>query len=185
LAGVDRRNASVVLIRRETDADASTIDIDIVHQSAFARPDTGGETREVDLVRRLRADAAWVTALSLVAEHTTGAVVGHVVCTVGPVDETETLSLGPLGVLPAYQAPRRRSSADARSARSRRRPGVSLVALLGHVEYYARFGFVAARSIGVIPPDPTWDDHFQAGRLHTWNPALGGVFRYAAAFDDL
>jgi putative acetyltransferase len=58
-------------------------------------------------------------------------------------------------------------------------------ALLGNVDYYARFGFVAARSIGVIPPDPAWDDQFQARPLHTWNPALGGIFKYAAPFEDL
>ena len=39
-----------------------------------------------------------------------------------------------------------------------------IVVLLGHLDYYWRFGFVAARSIGVDPPDPTWDEHFQARR---------------------
>jgi putative acetyltransferase len=179
-AGGQRR---LVLIRRETDADATAVDI--VHLGAFARPGTGGGPPEVDLGRRLRGDAGWVPALSLVAERTTGAVVGHVVCTVGSVVDREALGLGPLGVLPAYQ---RRGVGQALmhavlgAADALEFP---VVALLGHVDYYARFGLVAARSIGVIPPDPAWDDHFQARRLHTWNSALGGVFKYAAPFDDL
>ena len=69
-----------MLIRRETD---DVADIDAVHRAAFASSESDTEPPEVQLVHRLRADVGWVPALSLVAEDPTGAVVGHVVCTVG------------------------------------------------------------------------------------------------------
>ena len=171
-----------MLIRRETDADVTSIDA--VHRTAFARED-GGEPPEALLVQRLRADRGWVPALSLVAEHATSGVVGHVVCTAGAIDGQAALGLGPLGVLPAHQ----RSgvghalmhavlgAADALE--------FGIVVLLGHLDYYWRFGFVAARSIGVDPPDPTWDEHFQARRLHAWSDSLRGTFQYADPFADL
>ena len=63
--------------------------------------------------------------------------------------------------------------------------GNAVVVLLGHVDYYPRFGFVPAASIGIEATDPTWGEHFQARPLSAWTPGLRGVFRYAAPFDDL
>ncbi|HEY7073575.1 MAG TPA: hypothetical protein VH479_25850, partial [Acidimicrobiales bacterium] len=59
------------------------------------------------------------------------------------------------------------------------------VVLLGHVDYYPRFGFVPARTLGITPPDPSWGDHFQARPLAAWLPGLAGPFRYAAPFEQL
>lgn len=60
-----------------------------------------------------------------------------------------------------------------------------LVVLLGHADYYSRFGFVPASRLGVLPLDRSWRDHFQARALATWTPGLRGTFRYAAPFDAL
>lgn len=172
-----------MLIRRETAADIDPIDA--VHRAAFARPGSRGEPPEVDLVHRLRADAGWVPALSHVAEDTAGAVVGHVVATVGAIGRHPALGLGPLGVRPGHQ---RRGvggalmhsvlgAADAL--------GYPVVVLLGDAAYYARFGFVAASRVGVVAPEPSWAEHFQARALVAWTPDVAGTFRYARPFDDL
>lgn len=175
-----------MLIRRETAADLAAIDA--VHRAAFARSDGDTAPPEVDLVRRLRADRGWIPELSLVADadaDPAGVVVGHVVCTVGSLGGDPVLGLGPLGVLPTHQ---RRGVGHALmhaalgAADALRFP---LVVLLGSADYYPRFGFVPAQSIGVIPPDPAWGEHFQARRLHGWHPGVTGPFRYAAPFDDL
>ena len=137
-----------MLIRRETDADVTAIDK--IHQAAFARPGIGTEPPEVDLVRRLRADVGWVAALSLVAKHTTGAAVGHVVCTVGSIGDAVALGLGPLGVLPAYQRGGVGQALMHAVLGAANALDFPVVALLGNVDYYSRFGFVAARTIGVI-----------------------------------
>lgn len=114
-----------------------------------------------------------------------GTVIGHVVCTVGAVEDTPVLGLGPLGVL------RERQRSGVGAALMHAVLGAAdaldhpLVVLLGHVRYYRRFGFVPARSLGVTPPDPSWGDHFQARPLDRWSPEVRGWFRYAAPFERL
>jgi putative acetyltransferase len=172
-----------MLIRREAAADITAIDA--VHSAAFARPGVGAEAPEVDLVRRLRADAGWLPALSMVAEDAAGAVIGHVACTIGSLGGTAALGLGPLGVVPDAQRNGVGQALVHAVLGAADALGFPAVALLGSVDYYSRFGFVAAGRIGVIAPDPAWQDHFQVRRLHTWHPALAGEFRYAAPFDEL
>jgi putative acetyltransferase len=170
-----------VLIRRETVDDLEAIDA--VHAAAFARPGLAGPSPEVSLVRELRADAGWVPALSLVAEDASGAVVGHVVCTIGAVGAHPALGLGPLGVLPGHQrrgVGRALMHAVLAAADALDHP---VVVLLGHVGYYPRFGFRPAESLGIRAPDPAWSEHFQARRLSAWSSAVSGEFRYAAPFD--
>lgn len=171
-----------MLIRRETEADVKAIDA--VHRAAFARP-VSDEPPEVRLVRRLRTDVAWIPALSLVAEHPTGVVVGHTVCTLGLIDDAEALGLGPLGVLPDHQGRGVGHALVHAVVGAADALGFPVVVLLGSTDYYRRFGFVSARTLGITPPQPTWDNHFQARPLHTWNTDLSGGFRYAEPFEDL
>lgn len=173
-----------MLIRREIPADVALIDEVHRRAFAFAAPD-GGDPVEVELVHALRGDRGWVPALSLVALDAGGGVTGHVVCTEGSVGDTPAVGLGPIGVDPHAQ---RRgigqglmhavlAAADALD--------YPLVALLGHLDYYPRFGFVPGSSLGVIAPDPAWGDHFQVRPLATWTAGTRGPFRYAAPFSAL
>jgi putative acetyltransferase len=61
---------------------------------------------------------------------------------------------------------------------------VPLIVLLGAPQYYGRFGFRPARELGVISPQPSWGDAFQARALTAYTPALAGRFRYAPAFSS-
>ena len=178
-----------MLIRRETPADVEAIGQ--VHASAFAATTPGGGVPvEVGLVDALRADAeAWIPELSLVALDgrgaQEGAVVGHVVCTRARVGDTPALGLGPLGV----RADRQRSgvgaalmhavlgAADAR--------GEPVVVLLGHADYYPRFGFRPAADLGITPPVAEWAPNFQARPLAACTAAIRGPFTYAAPFMEL
>ncbi|MGY6500037.1 MAG: GNAT family N-acetyltransferase [Acidimicrobiales bacterium] len=174
-----------MLLRRERPIDVEAIDE--VHRRAFASvaPQTSGEPVEVGLVRALRSDAGWEPTLSIVAEGPDGTVIGHVVATRGAVGDIPVLGLGPLGVLPERQRSgvgQALMHAVLAAADALDHP---VVVLLGHVEYYPRFGFVPATSIGVTPPDPAWGDHFQARPLTAWHPGLRGEFRYARPFDEL
>jgi putative acetyltransferase len=167
----------LVLIRRETEADVDAIDA--VHRAAFP---TGVEA---GLVHALRTDAGWVRALSLVAAGESGAVIGHVVCTVGRVDGVPALGLGPIGVLPEHQGAGAGAALVHAVLGAADALGFPVVVLLGHTGYYPRFGFVPATSIGITPTEPAWGDHFQARRLAAWSPAITGTFHYAAPFDEL
>ncbi|MFC4021561.1 GNAT family N-acetyltransferase [Micromonospora sp. GCM10011542] len=173
-----------MLIRRETAADVDAIRA--VHAAAFTPPDAGGVPVEATLVDALRADEGWLPAYSLVAVAPDGQVVGHVVATRGRVaGEPVALGLGPLGVLPGWQ---RRGvgsglmhavlgAADARDE--------PLVILLGHPDYYPRFGFRPAVEVGVTPPQPWGPRYFQARPLSAWRESIRGEFRYAAPFEGL
>jgi putative acetyltransferase len=122
---------------------------------------------------------------SLVAEDATGTVVGHVVCTEGRLGGTPAVGLGPVGVLPDRQGNGVGGALMHAALGAADALGYTVVVLLGHLDYYPRFGFQAASTLGIVPTDPAWGDHFQARTLSTWSPELAGLFRYASPFDDL
>jgi putative acetyltransferase len=171
-----------VVIRRETPRDVAAIAA--VTTAAFGQGPGAPAPVETSLLDRLRADAGWLPALSLVTVEG-GSVIGHVVCTRGYVDDHPALGLGPISVSPEWQ---RRGVGNALmhavlgAADAMREP---LVALLGDPAFYGRFGFVAAAELGIAAPDPAWGRYFQARALSDCPPGLTGTFRYAAPFADL
>jgi len=174
-----------MLIRREITSDIEAIDA--VHAVAFASPEPSGSRTpiEVGLVRALRDDDDWIPKLSLVAEDSAGSVVGHVVCSLGCVDETPALGLGPIGVVPEQQGGGIGGTLMNAVIAGADALDYPVVVLLGHLSYYPRFGFVPARSLGITPTEPAWGDAFQARKLSAWSPSVTGTFRYAAPFDEL
>lgn len=171
-----------MLIRREVAADLDAIDA--VHRAAFADQAPGPGPVEVGLVRSLREDAGWVASLSLVADDA-GSVVGHVVCTEGSLDGATAVGLGPIGVLPEFQGRGVGGALMHAVLGAADALDYQVAVLLGHLDYYPRFGFVPAVSVGIVPTVPEWGDHFQARPLGTWTPAVRGTFRYAKPFDAL
>ena len=194
-----------VLIRRERAGDVDAIRD--VHLAAFATVRDRDEPVaaedeaapppdpvEARLVDELRADtAAWLPALSLVAEDGEGEVVGHVVCTRatlgdpgGPGEELPVLGLGPLGVLPERQKQGVGLALMHAVLGAADALGEPLVALLGEPAYYSRFGFVTAADVGVVPPVEAWGRYFQVRTLAAYDAGRHrGAFAYAAPFDRL
>ena len=167
-----------MLIRQETEADIGAVDG--LTGAAF------GSDVEVGLLQALRGDTGFVPALSLVAEGPAGEVVGHVICTEGGIGSTVALGLGPVSVVPSLQRDGVGSALMHAALDAADALGYPAVVLLGHADYYPRFGFVSARSIGVEPSDPSWGDaNFMARPLQAWQPSMAGTFRYAAPFEAL
>lgn len=181
-----------MIVRRELPADVPAIAD--VHRAAFAAlTPTDAEPVEPGLVDALRADPAWLPRLSLVATRAErssatgaeGSVVGHVCVTRATVDGEPALALGPIGVLPELQR------AGVGGALMHAVLGAAdaldepLVVLLGHLDYYPRFGFVPAAELGVDPDVPEWASHLQARALTAHRPQLRGVFRYAPPFYEI
>lgn len=188
-------------IRPETPADVDAVRA--VHEQAFERPD------EADLVDRLRRTVDPLVSLVAVSD---GPVVGHILfspvrvvpseapppsavsktaasktAVKTPVSETPTLmALAPMAVHPDRQ--RRgvgtrlvRAGRDACAAR-----GVDALVVLGHPDYYPRFGFRPARGFGLTCPYDVPDDAFLA--LELTPDALrdvAGRIRYPDAFASL
>jgi putative acetyltransferase len=168
-----------VFLRRERALDQSAVRA--VHSAAFGGGVGSAETRLVD---ELRTDHDIIAALSIVAV-VDGDIIGHVIGSRASIADRPSIGLGPLGVLPAWQ---RRGVGQAlmhavlAAADALDEP---VVALLGDPEYYCRFGFAPGVTLGILPPVPEWERHFQVRPLNAWDDSLRGTFRYARAFDRL
>ena len=68
------------------------------------------------------------------------------------------------------------------SARAAREQGENLVLVLGHAEYYPRFGFTPASGFGIRPPFEVEDKYMMALALDPARPVPTGTIRYPAAF---
>lgn len=174
-----------MLLRRERPEDVDQVRA--VVGAAFTRPEDRAQVPvEVPLLDELRRDRGWLPALSVVAtEVPGGAVLGHVVCTRGAVDDHPALGLGPLAVHPDHQGSGvgtalMHAVLGAAEGRDER-----IVALLGEPAFYARFGFRPAGAHGIGAPDPAWGDYFQVRRLGDDAAGIVGSFRYAAPFGRL
>ena len=166
-------------IRLERSEDSSRIRH--VNELAF------GQTAEADLVEKLRRACA--DSLSLVAED--GAIVGHILFTPVVVEGTGRhvlgMGLGPMAVLPEFQRQGIGSQLVRRGLDLLRERGCPFVVVVGHPEYYPRFGFEPASKHGLVSqwegmPDAAFmvlvlDVHAVAGAL--------GTARYRNEFNEV
>ena len=164
----------MLLIRPERPFDFEAID-DVV-RGAFE-----GET-EVRLVHRIRGGEGYVPKLSLVADDD-GEIVGHIMLSYVELAGRKVLQLSPLAVKPGRQ---NEGIGDALSRDALQRADEELeplVLVLGHPNYYPRFGFEPARSLGIEPPDDAiTDGPWMVKRLSNYEPALTGRVDFGPAF---
>ncbi|ALG84880.1 GNAT family N-acetyltransferase [Gordonia phthalatica] len=161
-------------VRPETAADVAGIRA--VTVAAFPSPD------EADLVEALRADsAAWLDGLSFVAERD-GVVIGHALLTRCHVDGADSLALAPCSVLPADQGTGVGTAVIEAVLDAARRRGEASVIVLGHADYYPRFGFVPASRFGVTAGFEVPDEAFMAMPLSDDAQVPAGTVRYPSAF---
>jgi putative acetyltransferase len=125
-----------MIVRAETPDDREAIRE--VHRQAFGQED---EARLVDALR-----GGGCARLSLVAQEG-GRVVGHVLFSdlpvVTPAGTLHALALAPLAVLPARQRQGIGSRLVRDGLRACAAAGHRVVVVLGHPDYYPRFGFSA------------------------------------------
>jgi len=165
-------------VRREQENDHATVRQ--LHDEAFGQPLEGG------IVECLRQECPDV--LSLVAERD-GIIVGHVmfsaVRVTGGGQAVSGMGLAPMAVLPDHQR-RGVGAALVRDGLERLRSAdCPFVIVLGHEDYYPRFGFEPASGRGFgCPWEGVPDLAFMVAVLD--EGAVGsvtGVVRYHAAFD--
>ena len=162
------------LIRQEEPRDRKRVGE--VNEAAFGRSD------EADLVKRLREEGA--VLLSLVAE-LEGRVIGHILFSRMTVETEQSsvkaVSLAPLAVVPDVQRKGVGSDLVRRGLVELRKLDEAVVIVLGHPEYYSRFGFSVEGARNLVSPFPA--NAFMALELRSG--ALTGVsgrVKYATAF---
>ncbi len=158
-------------IREESIEDRA--EVDRVVELAFADVRNSGHKEHL-LVRRLRDSAAFVPELSLVAEDEKGGIVGHILLTKAEIvsDDTSTtapsngqsrrggddsmpavsLALAPLSVLPEFQLQGIGSALINQAHRRAAALGFGSAVVLGHKDYYPRFGYLPASQFGITLP---------------------------------
>jgi putative acetyltransferase len=171
-----------VLIRRETERDADVIRAITTAAFAPSRP-PNQIVPEGRLIDELRANPAWLPALSLVAVTPAGEVIGHVLGTRGHVAHDPVIALGPLSVRPDHQQHGVGSALVHAVLGAADALGEPLAALLGDPVYYRRFGFKLSAVYQITPPIPEWQPHFQVRVLTQYHPRLRGMFTYPEPFD--
>ena len=123
-------------------------------------------------------------------------VVGHILFSpidivrdsgdVPAVAQTPALALAPMAVRPEYQRQGIGSALVRLGLKACRRAGHRIVVVLGHAEYYPRFGFTPAGESGVRAPFEVPDEVFMVLSLVDGGlDDVAGVVRYSAAFSDL
>ncbi|MFD7910830.1 GNAT family N-acetyltransferase [Streptomyces sp. NPDC059752] len=160
--------------RPEAAADAAAVRE--INLAAFGTP------LEADLVDALRGDASWLPGLSYVAEAPDGSVAAHALLTRCEVDGTPALALAPVAADPALQRSGAGSSVVRALLAAARERGESLVLVLGHPEYYPRFGFLPASHFGIRAPFEVPDEAMMALVLDDSRPVPAGMIKYPDPF---
>lgn len=142
--------------------------------------------REQFLVERLRLSDAFIPELSLVYEQD-GVVVGYILLTklkiVNATDTYESLALAPVAVLPAYQGKGIGGALITEAHKRAKGLGYKSVVLLGHADYYPKFGYKQTKYYNISLPFDVPDENCMACELIPDGlKGINGIVEYPQAF---
>lgn len=164
-------------VRAETEADHGAVRELLLE--AFGQP------QEADLVEALRGGNAFLPELSLVAV-AGDAVVGQILFTrlhVRGEGRWPGLALAPMAVRPAYQRLGIGGELVRAGLAAARGRGETFVVVLGHPDYYPRFGFRLAAGFSIRAPIAVPDEALMAFELGPQGLAgVSGVVEWAPEF---
>jgi putative acetyltransferase len=165
-----------LLIRPERPEDREAIHH--LNEEAFGQPD------EAELVDALRAAGDQVPELCLVAVSGDGELIGHIFFSEARLDSNAAvLALAPMAVLPGRQGRGVGSALVRESLRRAAETDYPLVVVLGHPEYYPRFGFEPGAEHGVVCPYEVPPEAWMVQRLPAYRREVCGRVIYPAPFD--
>ena len=150
--------------------------------AAFEQPQEGL------LVEKLFKSKEFIPQLSIMV-HDQEELIGYILFTQLPIKGSshQSLALAPMAVSPNRQKQGVGSALIKYALEQAKQLGYTSVVVLGHAEYYPKFGFVPAASTwGITCPFPVPDEAFMA--LELQENALKGVrgeVIYAPAFSEM
>jgi putative acetyltransferase len=144
-----------------------------------------GTPGEADLIDTLREQAK--PYVSLVAE-VDGEIAGHIMFSPVTIaqDSGNFMGLAPMAVAPARQRDGIGSGLVRVGLLRCKRLGTAAIVVLGHPDYYPRFGFVPASRFGICCEYDVPDEVFMALELQLGGlEGISGTARYHSAFGSL
>ena len=176
----------MTVVRVERPGDAAGIRE--TNEAAFGSPLEGSLVDTLRATAQAEACALQETYLSLVAT-IDDQIAGHILftpVTLDPPVAVRIAGLGPMAVRPDHQ----RSGVGGQLIRAGldacRAHGYAAVVVLGHPDYYPRFGFVPAHTFGLTCEFPCPPEAFMAIELESGSlRQSGGLVRYRPEFAEV
>ncbi len=167
-------------IRQETPQDFSTVYT--INHLAFEQE---GESQ---LIEKIRKGKTFIPELSLVAEQD-GQVIGHILFSKIKIiggESYPSLALAPMAVLPDFQNKGIGSALVKKGLQIAKDLEFEHVIVLGHQDFYPKFGFRKASNWKIKCPFEVPDDHFMAIELVKGSlENRSGMVEYPAVFNDI
>jgi putative acetyltransferase len=168
----------MITIREEQSQDIASIRN--LNKRAFS------QTQEADLVDKLRQDCNDLLSLVAVVQDQ---VVGHILFSPATIESRQRavqgMALAPMAVLPEYQRQGIGSKLVRTGIEKLKKGQCPFIIVLGHAEYYPRFGFEPASRYGVHSEWEVPDDAFMILLLSGPEMStISGVAKYRPEFTE-
>lgn len=180
-------NPSTITLRREEAADYC--EVESLIREAFWNLHAPG-CNEHYLAHILRTSSAFVPELDIVAE-ADGRIIGSIMYTRSHLltdagEQIDTLTFGPLAVLPSYQGQGIGGQLVRHSCALAREAGCPAIFIYGDPDYYRRFGFVPAETFGIATAQNEYHPALLVCELkHGFLAGKPGRFVESDVFDTL
>lgn len=174
-----------IKIRQEKQSDFNEV-FDLIKKAFIT--EKYKEPEEQLLVKRLRKSNAFIPELSLVAE-VENKIVGHILLTKLKIkngqEEFGSLALAPVSVIPEYQGNGIGGQLIKNAHKIAIELGYESVVLLGHENYYPRFGYKQADTFGIeLPFDVPKENCMAIELVHGGLKNVSGTVEYPKEFND-
>lgn len=172
-----------LIIRKEKESDHA--EVAYLLKDAFEKSDLGFNNEDL-LVERLRKSDSFIEDLSLVAE-IDKKIVGFILFTkvkiVAVKNTVTSLSLAPVAVLTSYQKRGIGAELIKEGHKKAKELGYKSVVLLGHANYYPKFGYKLASKYAIRIPFDAPDENCMLIELKLGTlKGIKGVVEYPKAF---
>ncbi|OSM13561.1 GNAT family N-acetyltransferase [Bacillus toyonensis] len=145
------------------------------------------DKKEHELVKRIRECDAFIPELSIVAVDKE--IVGHIMLSKITIEQggttVDSLALAPVSIAPSHQKKGIGGKLITAALEKAKELGYGSVVVLGHPEYYPKFGFERASQWNIKAPFEVPDEVFMVMELRE-NTLQGveGIVQYSSAFAE-
>ncbi|PHG36115.1 GNAT family N-acetyltransferase [Bacillus toyonensis] len=145
------------------------------------------DKKEHELVKRIRECDAFISELSIVAVDKE--IVGHIMLSKITIEQggttVDSLALAPVSIAPSHQKKGIGGKLITAALEKAKELGYGSVVVLGHPEYYPKFGFERASQWNIKAPFEVPDEVFMVMELRE-NTLQGveGIVQYSSAFAE-